>query len=301
METSVPSPFLVPFDGSFRVLDAPTTPPRGAPGKRALKEALQHRILRLRDLQRRLYAEDRRSLLMVFQALDAAGKDGTVRAVMSGVNPAGCQVYSFRRPSSEELDHDFLWRTTKALPRRGNIGIFNRSYYEEVLVVRVHPGILQHQRVQVPEDLGALWEQRLAAIEAHEAHLARQGTTVVKFFLHVSADEQRRRLLKRIDDPDRNWKFEGGDVDERRHRPAYLSAFEAALNATSRPHAPWYALPADDKHFMRLQVADVLVRTLEHMDPQYPTVGHDRVAELQTFRQRLESEVVTDVEPPVAP
>ena len=298
METSVPSPYRVPFDQRFRVLEAPTSPPQGAPGKRALKEALQERIERLRGLQRRLYAENRQSLLVVFQALDAAGKDGTVRAVMSGVNPAGCRVTSFRRPSSEELDHDFLWRTTKALPRRGQIGIFNRSYYEEVLVVRVHPGILQHQRVPVPDDLTKLWQQRLAAIAAHESHLALQGTTVVKFFLNVGADEQRRRLLRRIDDPQRNWKFEGGDVDERRHRPAYLRAFEAAVNATSCPHAPWYAVPADDKHYMRLQVADVLVRTLEQMDPQFPTVGHDRVAELQGFRARLLAEVVGDVEPP---
>lgn len=290
MDTALDSPYLVPFDGSFRISEAATRPPPGIPDKDTLRDQRKARTKRLGELQRRLYAGDRHAVLVIFQALDAAGKDGTIRAVMSGVNPAGCQVSSFQRPSVEELDHDFLWRTNRALPRRGNIGIFNRSYYEEVLVVRVHPQILASQRVRIPEDPDALWQWRFEAIRAHEEHLARQGTVVVKFFLHVSGAEQRRRLLKRIEDPDRNWKFDDNDVAERSHRPAYLRAFEAAVNATSRPQAPWYVIPADDKPFMRLQVADLLVRTLERVNPQYPTVSERRRGELLSFRERLLSE-----------
>lgn len=290
MDTALDNPYLVPFDGSFRIDAATTRPPEGIPDKRELKKIRKERTEQLGELQRRLYAGDRHAVLVIFQALDAAGKDGTIRAVMSGVNPAGCQVSSFQRPSVEELDHDFLWRTNRALPRRGNIGIFNRSYYEEVLVVRVHPQILASQRVRIPEDPDALWRWRFEAIRAHEEHLARQGTVVVKFFLHVSAQEQARRLLKRIEDPDRNWKFDNNDVAERQHRPAYLRAFEAALNATSRPQAPWYVIPADDKPWMRLQVADILVQTLERVNPRYPTVSERRRGELLSFRESLLAE-----------
>ncbi|MCB9777132.1 MAG: polyphosphate kinase 2 family protein [Alphaproteobacteria bacterium] len=291
MHSAVASPYLVPFDGSFRVATAPTTPPDDAPGKKALKQAQEESTEALRDLQRRLYAGDRHAVLCVFQALDAAGKDSTIRAVMSGVNPAGCNVTSFKRPSEEELDHDFLWRSTRALPRRGMIGIFNRSYYEEVLVVRVHPSILAHQRVTVPDDMAELWRWRLDAIADHEEHLARQGTVVLKFFLHVSRREQCERLIARIDRPEKNWKFEEGDLEERKHWDAYLHAYEEALNHTSRPWAPWYCIPADDKPFMRQQVADILVRTMRRVDPQYPQVDEDRRRVLQSLRGILQDEL----------
>ena len=290
MNTYVDHPALVPFDGSFRIRKAATEPQGDIPKDKKLEREREACTERLAELQERLYAEDRRSLLVVFQALDAAGKDGTIRHVMSGVNPAGCQVSSFKSPSSEELDHDFLWRTWKELPRRGNIGIFNRSHYEEVLVVRAHPEYLEGQRVDVPKDLDTLWEERLESIHDMERHLARQGTVVVKFFLHVSMEEQARRFLKRIDDPDRNWKFQSGDVEERAHREAYMEAFEAALNGTSRPWAPWYCVPADDKDWMRLQVAKILVGTLERMDPQYPSVDAEERAHLLSYREALSEE-----------
>lgn len=287
MDASIPSPFLVPFDGSWRIADA-STAPAGKPEKKSrLREARKACTEQLYELQHRLYAGDRHSLLVIFQALDAAGKDGTIRAVMSGVNPAGCQVASFKRPSTEELDHDFMWRCWKELPRRGNIGIFNRSYYEEVLAVRVHPEYLRHQRVSVPEDLGQLWRERLESIRAFEQYLNRQGTIVVKFFLHVGLEEQARRFLKRIDDPERNWKFEANDVRERAHRAAYMEAFEDALNATSRPWAPWYCIPADHKPTMRLRVAELLVQTLQRVDPQYPEVTPEQRAELLSYRADL--------------
>ena len=288
MFSAVDSPYLVPFDGSFTVAAAPTAPPAGTPKKKALRDALDDQTDALRELQRRLYAQDSVSLLLVFQAMDAAGKDGTIRAVMSGINPAGCQVYSFKKPSTEELDHDFLWRTAVRLPERGRIGIFNRSYYEEVLVARVHPGIIEHQRLPwVPDDPEELWQQRLESIADHEKHLARNGTVILKFWLNVSPSEQAERLLERVDDPDRNWKFSAQDVYEREHWAEYMDAYQAALRATSKPWAPWYAIPADKKSYMRLQVADILRRTLEHIDPQYPTVTEEEAAELQKFRAHL--------------
>ena len=290
MHSAVDSPYLVPFDGSFQIKDARTRPPKDVPPKGKLRKQRVALTDSLRELQLKLYGGDRHSLLIIFQALDAAGKDGTIRAVMSGVNPAGCQVSSFQRPSKEELDHDFLWRTACRLPRRGNIGIFNRSYYEEVLVVRVHPDLLAAQRVRIPKDPDQIWDWRIKAIRDHEEHLARQGTVVVKFFLHVSADEQKNRLLKRIEDPDRNWKFDANDVSERKHRAAYLRAYEAALQSSSRPWAPWYAIPADNKPFMRVQVADILVRTLERINPAFPTVSDARRAELLSFRESLLAE-----------
>jgi PPK2 family polyphosphate:nucleotide phosphotransferase len=237
-----------------------------------------------------LYAQDRVSVLLVFQAMDAAGKDSTIRAVMSGINPAGCQVYSFKQPSREELDHDFLWRTTCRLPERGRIGIFNRSYYEEVLVVRVHPGYLDAQRLPHCEDLSSLWPERFEAIAAHELHLAQSGTLVLKFWLNVSREEQSRRFLSRIDEPSKNWKFSARDVDERQHWGAYMEAYEDALNATSRPWAPWYAIPADDKPYMRATVADLVVQNLERLGLSYPTLDPEALAELVEARARLESE-----------
>ena len=282
------SPYLVPFDGTFRVADAPTTTPGEPEGKKALAKQLRKEVKQIAELQRRLYAEDRRALLLVFQAMDAAGKDGTIRAVMSGVNPAGCQVHSFKQPSSLELDHDFLWRTSKALPERGRIGVFNRSHYEETLVVRVHPEYLKYQRLpSIPEDLGSLWSERYASIRQHEAHLARNGTVILKFWLNVSQDEQRRRLLARIQDPAKNWKFSSKDVEERKLWPAYMQAYEDTLNATSRDGAPWYAIPADHKPTMRLIVAAIVRRTLEAMDPQYPKLSAKEMAHLDEMEQRL--------------
>lgn len=285
------SPYLVPFDGSFRVADAPTAPPADIADENALKDHLEGSVDRLYELQRRLYADNRIAVLLVFQAMDAAGKDGTIRHVMTGVNPAGFQVYSFKQPSTEELDHDFLWRTAVRLPERGRIGIFNRSHYEEVLVVRVHPEFLKAQRLpHVPEDLNDLWRQRYEAIADWERHLAFAGTLVLKFWLNVSEGEQKRRFLKRIDNPDKNWKFSMSDVREREHWDEYMAAYEDALNATSRSWAPWYAIPADDKKYMRMLVAKTVVDNLEALDLAYPTMPAEALADLERGRTALESQ-----------
>jgi len=289
MFEAVPSPYLVPFDTTFELPAFPTAPPESGPTGKAAKKALKDRIDELDDLQRMLAAQDRYSVLLVFQAMDAAGKDGTIRAVMRGINPAGVQVFSFKRPSQLELDHDFLWRSAVRLPERGRIGIFNRSYYEEVLVVRVHPGILEGQRLPYPIDPAAIWEERFESIRDHEKHLARNGTVILKFWLNVSRDEQKRRFLDRIDEPEKNWKFNAGDVDEREHWDTYMSAYQDALNATSRSWAPWYAIPADDKRFMRLAVSDVVCRTLSSLALAYPEVSADDHRELLEARERLVS------------
>lgn len=289
MFEAVSSPYLVPFDGMFRIPAFPTTPPESGPSGKAAKQALKDRIEELDDLQRMLAAQDRYSVLLVFQAMDAAGKDGTIRAVMSGINPAGVQVFSFKRPSELELDHDFLWRSAIRLPERGRIGIFNRSYYEEVLVVRVHPGILEKQRLPYPIDPNRIWGERFESIRDHEKHLARNGTVILKFWLNVSREEQKRRFLDRIDEPEKNWKFNAGDVDEREHWDAYMRAYEDALNATSRSWAPWYAIPADDKRFMRLAVSEVVCQTLSSLALAYPEVSADDRRELLEARQRLVS------------
>lgn len=243
------------------------------------------------DLQRQqnlLYAEDRYALLLIFQAMDAAGKDGAIKHVMSGVNPQGCQVFSFKHPSAEELDHDFLWRTTRALPERGRIGIFNRSYYEEVLVVRVHPEILAAQRLPGDRaDKHDIWRKRFQSINDLEKHLYRNGTRIVKFFLHLSRDEQRERFLKRIDDPGKNWKFSAADVAERRCWPDYMRAYEACLSKTSTAYAPWYVVPADDKENARLIVSRIIVATLEDLELSYPKVSAKQKRELQAVRKRL--------------
>jgi PPK2 family polyphosphate:nucleotide phosphotransferase len=284
------SPYLVPFDGSFRVADAPTTPPADTGGKKAQRKILKGLQDELKELQRMLYAHDHHAVLLVFQAMDAAGKDGTVRAVMSGVNPAGCQVFSFKSPSKEELDHDFLWRTNKALPERGRIGIFNRSYYEEVLVVLVHPEYLRGQRLPDPPALDTLWEQRFESIRNTEQHLARNGTLILKFWLNVSHEEQKQRFLARLDEPEKNWKFAVGDVRERGFWGDYMGAYEEALNATSRPWAPWYAVPADDKPYMRTQVAKIVVAALRGLDLHYPEVRDEDRARFGECRTLLESE-----------
>ena len=279
--------YRVPDDGSFSIANAPTAPDASAPSKKACDKALEKTIRRLRDHQRMLYAQDHHAVLCIFQAMDAAGKDSTIRAVMSGLNPAGFQVYSFKQPSAEDLEHDFLWRTAKSLPERGRIGIFNRSYYEEVLVVKVHPEYLEQQRLPEPFDKDHIWEHRYESIRDHEKHLARNGTVILKFWLNVSADEQRRRFLDRINVPRKNWKFSSSDVKERGYWSKYMDAYEIALNETSRSWAPWYALPADDKPYLRLRVATILERTFESMNLKYPDVDSQQRKLLEKARKKL--------------
>jgi len=278
--------YLVPFDGTFRVDQSPTKSP--TKDKDGNEERLRSCIEELDSLQRLLYADDKHSILLIFQAMDAAGKDSTIRAVMRGINPAGCQVFRFRKPSEIELDHDFLWRTTTRLPERGRIGIFNRSYYEEVLIVRVHPEILEGQRLPNGIDNPAIWDQRLESMAAHELHLARNGTVILKFWLNVSRDEQKARFLSRLDKPEKTWKFEYADVVERRHWDAYMHAYECALNATSRPWAPWYAIPADNKPYMRACVAETVVAALKQLHLEYPEATADLQRRVGQIRDELE-------------
>jgi PPK2 family polyphosphate:nucleotide phosphotransferase len=283
----VASPYLVPFDGRFRIADAPTEPAeKGA--KKDNVEALAECVARLDKVQRKLYADDRFAVLLVFQAMDASGKDGTIRAVLSGVNPAGCEVFVFKPPSPEELDHDFMWRAVRCLPERGRIGVWNRSHYEEVLVVRVNPKFLDGQKLpRRPSHAEELWAERYETIRDHEASWARNGTVVLKFFLHVSKHEQKRRLLERIDDPEVNWKFDASDFVARRQWGDYQRAYEDALNATSRAHAPWYCIPADSKSYMRRAVAEITAATLERLDLHWPTLPEERRDEMMKMREEL--------------
>jgi PPK2 family polyphosphate:nucleotide phosphotransferase len=254
------------------------------------EDLLKDRVKRLRHLQNLLYADDRHALLVIFQAMDAAGKDGAIKHVMSGVNPQGCQVFSFKAPSAEELDHDFLWRAVRCLPERGRIGLFNRSYYEETLVVRVHESILQGQ--PLPDEIRAapdIWDQRFASIRDFEQHLSRNGTRIVKFFLHLSKEEQRVRFLERIDDPEKHWKFNAGDVRERGHWDAYQHAYAEMLSATSTTEAPWYAIPADGKKNARLFISEVLIRTLEEMPLAFPAAS-ESAESLAALRAQLMAE-----------
>jgi PPK2 family polyphosphate:nucleotide phosphotransferase len=281
------SDFLVPFDASFRIAEAPTAP-AGKVDKDAVKSERREHTAELYELQRKLYADNRYAALFVFQAMDAGGKDGTIRNVFTGVNPAGFQVSSFKAPSDEELDHDFLWRVAERLPERGRIGVFNRSHYEEVLIVRVHPEFLEGQRL--PKlNLEAIWSERYESIRNFEKHLAENGTVIVKFFLNVSLKEQKSRLLRRIEKPSRNWKFNPGDVKERQRWPDYMRAFEDALNETSRPWAPWYAIPADNKPYMRLQVARIVRETLASLGVDFPKVDEAARLALVECRKSLES------------
>jgi PPK2 family polyphosphate:nucleotide phosphotransferase len=252
------------------------------------KEILEKGISEMAELQDKLYAQNRWALLLIFQAMDAAGKDGAVKHVMSGVNPQGCQVYSFKAPSTEELDHDFLWRTNKVLPERGRIGIFNRSYYEEVLVVRVRPEILNNERL--PDELVSkkIWEERFDDIKNFERYLSHNGVVVRKFFLNVSKMEQKRRFLARLDNPDKNWKFSVGDVRERQRWDDYMKAYEEMIAATSTPRSPWYVVPADNKWYTRLVVAAAIVDTLQDIKPEYPKVDPEKRKQLQAARAELE-------------
>jgi len=287
MFTAVKNPCLVPFNGKFRLSEAKTLVKTVATDKKYQKK-LEKLVNEIDELQRRLYASDSYSILLVFQAMDAAGKDSTIRAVMSGVDPAGCEVFSFKQPNSEELDHDFLWRTAKSLPERGRIGIFNRSYYEEVLAVRVHPEYLDRQKLPFHVELEELWQQRYESIRDHEKHLARNGTVVLKFWLNVSHEEQRNRFLSRLDEPEKNWKFSPGDVEESRRWEDYMSAYEDLLNATSRPWAPWFAIPADDKPYARLQVAKIIVESMETLNLRYPEVSLKHLEEIKEMRKLLD-------------
>jgi PPK2 family polyphosphate:nucleotide phosphotransferase len=242
---------------------------------------------RLFDLTEVLYAQDRWSLLLIFQAMDAAGKDSAIKHVMRGLDPKATQVFTFKQPSAEERDHDFMWRSLKVLPERGRIGVFNRSYYEEVLVVRVHPELLQQQHLPAQLVTPKIWTERFEDIRSIERYLCRNGTVIRKFFLHVSKAEQRRRFLARVDDPVKNWKFSLGDVDERLHWTKYMHAYEAALGATSTANAPWFVVPADNKWFTRLAIARILIETLESMDLHFPPLDRRKVRELAEARRRL--------------
>ncbi len=254
-------------------------------------EMLKESIRKLAEYQQRLYAQDRWAVLAIFQAMDAAGKDSAIGHVMSGVNPQGCQVYSFKAPTTQELDHDFMWRTTIAMPERGRIGIFNRSYYEEVLVARAHPEVLAKQKLP-PKLVGKdIWKERYEDIRAFETYQARNGTLILKFFLHVSKDEQAKRFLERIDDPTKNWKFSMGDVTERQRWDNYMRYYEETIRETSRPHAPWFVVPADKKWFTRLVVAAALVEGLESLDLHFPQVDDATRAELKTARAALVAEL----------
>ncbi|MGJ8696016.1 MAG: PPK2 family polyphosphate kinase [Verrucomicrobiaceae bacterium] len=283
------------IDGSekFRVEDFPTKIKPLYEDSEDYKEKLRELTKEIDDRQQEMYAHDRYSMLLVFQAMDAAGKDGTIRRAISGIDPHGVRVHSFKSPNHTELDHDFLWRTSKVLPRRGHMTVFNRSYYEEVLIVRVHPEILtKYQRVpeELTENLSEVWEGRYQSIREHEVHLARNGTRVMKFFLNVSKDEQCRRFVDRIDRAEKNWKFNEGDVKERAYWDDYMEAYEDAINATATKDAPWYCIPADDKLTMRLMVAEAILKEMNTLDVCYPQVSEERKAALAEFRKDLVAE-----------
>lgn len=282
--------YRITAGSSFRLKDIDPDETPGLDDKEEAEALLRSTVQRMGDLQERLYAQDRWSVLLIFQAMDAAGKDSTIKHVMSGVNPQGCHVSSFKQPSTEELDHDFLWRVVKQLPERGRIGIFNRSYYEEVLVVRVHSNLLAHQRL--PERLVSktIWSERFKDINGFERYLSRQGTVIRKFFLHVSKEEQRRRFLSRLEEPEKHWKFSLADVHEREHWDDYRKAYEDMIRRTASPKAPWYVIPADHKWFTRVVVGAAIVDTLESIRPSFPRVDAQTTRELRVAKAALESE-----------
>jgi PPK2 family polyphosphate:nucleotide phosphotransferase len=280
--------FRVPAGKKVDLKSWPTAAKPFYKSKKRYKKLLQEQVDELSALQRLHYASNRYSMLLIFQAMDAAGKDGAIRHVMSGVNPQGCQVFSFKHPSATELEHDFLWRTTRALPERGRIGIFNRSYYEEVLIVRVHPEILRTQGLpDAPLDESEIWKERYRSIVDLEDHLYRNGTRIIKFFLHLSKEEQRKRFLARIDEPDKNWKFSLADIHERGYWAQYMTAYEKCLSATSTDHAPWYVVPADDKENARLIVSQVILDAFNELDMAYPKTTAKRRRELKSIRKQL--------------
>ncbi len=287
----VDSPYLVGFDDSFKIKKAPTRADDD-PGKAENVDALDKAIQKLNKIQGKLYAHDKYSVLLIFQALDAAGKDGTIRAILTGVNPVGCQVFSYKAPNAQELDHDFMWRCYQNMPERGRIGVWNRSHYEEVLVVRVHPEYLPSQKLpHQPKKQEELWQQRFESISQFEKHWARNGCVVLKFFLNVSQEEQHSRFLARVTDEDNHWKFSPTDMTESKHWDDYMSAYQDMLRATSKPYAPWYAIPADAKPYMRRTVADIVVKTLAQLDLPAPTVSDETLEELERVKAELEAEV----------
>ena len=274
----------------FRLKDIDPADPWGKRLKPIADQMLKQGRKRLSGLQERLYAQDRWSVLLIFQAMDAAGKDGTIKHVMSGVNPQGCEVHPFKAPSTEELDHDFLWRSMRLLPRRGHIGIFNRSYYEETLVVRVHQNILAKQQLPSALVTKDIWRERFEDINAYERYLSRQGVLIRKFFLHVSKEEQAKRFLERLDRPEKHWKFSPADVGERRHFAAYMAAYEDMIRHTSTEWAPWFVVPADRKWFSRLVVSSVIINAIESLDPRFPDVDQQVRAEFKRLQTTLEAE-----------
>lgn len=283
-------PYLVPPATAVRLKDCDPAGTGTLASKDEARKLLKAAKKEMTGLQDRLYAQNRFSLLIIFQAMDAAGKDSAIKHVMSGVNPQGCQVFSFKAPSAEELDHDYLWRCARSLPERGRIGVFNRSYYEEVLVVRVHPDFLDGQRLP-PEPAGErLWDQRFDAINNFEQHLFHNGTIILKFFLHVSRKEQKKRFLKRIETPEKQWKFSVRDVHERGYWDAYMTAYEKMLNRTSTESAPWHIIPADHKWFTRLAVATIINQRLNMLNPLYPELSEEQMGELRTAKQLLVDE-----------
>lgn len=294
----VDSPFLMPFDGQLAINQLQTSP-SSALTKDEYKAQLQENSDALYHLQHKMFADNRFSVLLIFQALDAAGKDSTIRKVFSGINPAGFQVHSFKQPSSQELDHDFLWRTNKALPERGRIGIFNRSYYEEVLVVRVHPKYLLNQRLPnlTDNDISSIvhdthfWSERFQSINSHEAHLARNGTMILKFFLNVSQQEQHRRFLSRIHSPEKNWKFSSSDIEESQLWDKYQHAYQEALANTSRPWAPWYIIPADNKAAMRAIVSQLVLDNISRLPLQFPRLSDEDQAALPAYEKILNDSI----------
>jgi PPK2 family polyphosphate:nucleotide phosphotransferase len=283
--------FRVDKPKEFRLRDCDPTETCGLDiEKKEAKDLLAEDVERLTGLQERLYAQDRWSVLLIFQAMDAAGKDSAIKHVMSGVNPQGCQVHSFKAPSAEELDHDFLWRSARALPERGRIGVFNRSHYEEVLVVRVHPELLARQKLPPQLVTDKVWQERFEVIREFERHLARNGTIVLKFFLHVSKEEQRKRFLDRIEEPAKRWKFSMGDVAERKLWDKYMDAYEDMIRNTSIPDAPWYVVPADRKWFTRVAVARAIVDKLDALDLKFPKVEGAALEDLKKAREALLAE-----------
>ena len=285
--------FAYTGDRKLSIADAPNSIDKLYDNKKEYREKLEEYQDEIDELQYMMYAHDRHAMLLVFQAMDAAGKDGTIKRVMSRVNPHGVSIDAFKKPSEEELDHDFMWRTTIKFPKRGTIGIFNRSYYEEVLVVKVHPKIVtDYQRIpkNLTIDLDKLWQQRYEDIRNLELYASRNGIHVVKFFLNISRDEQRDRFLARLNTPEKNWKFAEGDVKERGYWNDYMKAYEEAINETAAPHAPWYVIPADDKNNMRLIVAQVILKHLKELDMKFPEVSEDRIAEFEKFREMLEND-----------
>jgi len=281
-------PFQIDHGKHFRLKDHDPAHTAGVHSKAEAEKLLQEGIGKLAELQDKLYAQDNYALLLVVQAMDAAGKDGVIKHVMSGINPQGCQVYSFKAPSAEELDHDYMWRTMSRMPERGRIGIFNRSYYEEVLVVRVHPELLQAERIPPELVTKDIWKQRFEDINSFERYLTRNGVVIRKFFLNLSKKEQKKRFLARLDEPEKNWKFSAGDIKERAFWDDYMEAFEDMIQHTATPDAPWHVIPADNKWFSRIAVAEAVIDTLESLNLSYPEVDDAKAKELAVARKLLE-------------